>query len=54
MTGLERFGIEFIRVNERYGLLGLDWSFSQWIALVMTGIGVIGLWIVQKKRRSTF
>ncbi len=39
LTGIERFLIEFVRVNERYDLLGLGWSFSQWIAIILTLIG---------------
>lgn len=48
LSGLERFIIEFMRVNVRYGLLGLDWSFSQWIALLMIIIGVIGIYFLRK------
>ncbi len=51
MTGVERFVIEFIRVNERYGLLGLDWSLSQWIALVMTIIGLVGMVVLVRNSK---
>ena len=52
LTGVERFAIEFIRVNERYGLLGLDWSFSQWIALVMTIIGLVGMVVLVRSSKG--
>lgn len=49
-TGIERFLIEFVRVNERYELLGLGWSFSQWIALMMSLIGIVACVILLKNR----
>ncbi|HRG68750.1 MAG: prolipoprotein diacylglyceryl transferase [Saprospiraceae bacterium] len=41
LNGLERFFIEFIRVNPRYHLAGFDLSMAQVIAvgLIVTGIG---------------
>jgi len=42
LTGLARFFVEGIRVNERYDLLGLGWSLSQWIAVLFMLGGVAG------------
>lgn len=44
-TGVERFFIEGIRVNQKYELLNLGWSLSQWIAVAFFTIGVIGVLI---------
>jgi prolipoprotein diacylglyceryl transferase len=50
LNGVERFFIEQIRVNERYDLLGLNWSLSQTIAFVFIGIGIVGaLFLIKKK-----
>jgi prolipoprotein diacylglyceryltransferase len=45
-NGIERFFIEFIRVNERYQLFGLNWSQAQYISVlfVMGGIGGL-IWL---------
>lgn len=48
LSGIERFLIEFIRVNERYDLLGLGWSFSQWIAMGMVIAGIVGVYFLRK------
>ncbi len=52
LTGIERFLIEFIRVNERYDLFGLSWSFSQWIALIMSFTGIIGMYLLYKRTKQ--
>lgn len=47
LNGIERFFIEKIRVNDRYNLLNLDWSLSQWIAMgliLIGGCGLLYLW----------
>jgi prolipoprotein diacylglyceryltransferase len=41
LAGVERFGIEFIRINERFAL-GL--SEAQLIALGLIAVGLIGRW----------
>jgi phosphatidylglycerol:prolipoprotein diacylglycerol transferase len=50
LNGVERFCIEFIRVNDRYNLLGVELSQAQIIAIgfVLGGV-VLGLW----SRRQT-
>ena len=53
LTGVERFVIEFVRVNERYELLGLGWSFSQWIALIMSLIGLVFCFILIPEQRKS-
>ncbi len=52
-NGGERFLIEFIRVNTKYKLIGLDLSQAQYISLVMigTGIGVM-IWALKKEKIS--
>ncbi|MEZ4888337.1 MAG: prolipoprotein diacylglyceryl transferase [Chitinophagales bacterium] len=44
LNGIERFLIEFVRINDRHTILGIELSFSQYIALglVALGIGVVG------------
>ncbi len=42
-NGLERFFVEFIRVNPRYDILGMEWSLSQFIAFAFIIIGIIGI-----------
>lgn len=46
MNGVARFFIEGIRINERYDLLGMDWSLSQWIGLLFAIIGIIGVLVL--------
>ena len=48
LTGLARFFVEGIRVNERYDLLGLGWSLSQWIAVLFMIGGVAGFFYMRK------
>lgn len=43
LNGIERFFIEAIRVNPRYDLFNLNWSMSQWIAIVLVIIGLSGI-----------
>ncbi|MBK9255594.1 MAG: prolipoprotein diacylglyceryl transferase [Saprospiraceae bacterium] len=42
-NGVERFLIEMIRVNEKYELLGLNWSQAQYISVLFVLIGIAGL-----------
>ncbi len=41
-NGIERFFVEGIRVNEHYNVLGLNWSLSQFIAMGLFLLGVMG------------
>jgi phosphatidylglycerol:prolipoprotein diacylglycerol transferase len=47
-NGIERFFIEFIRVNERYELLGMNYSQAQYISLAFVVIGIAGLVLLPK------
>lgn len=49
LNGTERFIIERIRVNERYSILGLEWSLSQGIGFILMVIGITGLLILYNK-----
>lgn len=51
-NGIERFFIEGIRVNEHYNILGVNWSMSQFIALGLFLIGVLGTIYLAKKGRK--
>lgn len=44
LNGVERFFIEFIRVNDKYELFGLYWSQAQYISILFIIIGLGGLW----------
>jgi len=55
LNGVERFYIEKIRVNDRYDVLGFEWSLSQAIAVAFVVIGVaasIYLWMSRDKDSS--
>lgn len=52
LTGLARFFVEQIRVNERYDLLGLGWSLSQWLGFVFLVGGLAGLYITSRRGRK--
>lgn len=49
LNGIERFFIEFIRVNPRYNIGNLHLSLSQFIALLLILIGTTGIFIYWKK-----
>lgn len=48
-NGLERFFIEFVRVNERYTLMGMTLSMSQFIAIAILLVGLIMTFVFSKK-----
>lgn len=50
MTGISRFFIEYIRVNIRYDILGMELSQAQFIAIGLIVVG-IGLIIYMKRRK---
>lgn len=50
MTGISRFLIEYIRVNIRYDILGMELSQAQFIAIGLIVVG-IGLIIYMKRRK---
>ncbi|MBK9733541.1 MAG: prolipoprotein diacylglyceryl transferase [Saprospiraceae bacterium] len=43
INGIERFFIEKIRVNEKYEMLGLNWSQAQYISILFILGGIAGL-----------
>jgi prolipoprotein diacylglyceryl transferase len=52
LNGIERFFIEFIRVNPRYDVLGMHLSLSQFIALAFIIGGIAGIWILKKRSKT--
>ncbi len=52
-SGIERYLIEFIRVNDKYEFLGFQYSQGQWIALGSVLIGIIGSIVLINKSKST-
>ena len=48
-NGLERFLVEFVRVNEHYNFLGFYWSQAQFISIAFIIIGVIGVVYLSRK-----
>ncbi len=52
-NGVERFFIEFVRVNDRYDVLGFQLSQAQIIALLLVVAGMLmGWWTVWRARRG--
>ena len=52
-NGLERFFIEFIRVNPRHCLLNVCLTQAQYTALAFLLLGISGLvWLFVKKRNT--
>ena len=53
LNGVERFFIEFIRVNPHYELLGVNLSQAQFIALLLVATGIAGMfWLWRRSRDS--
>lgn len=52
VNGIERFLIEIIRVNDRYSLLGMNYSQAQYISILFVIIGVTGLIYLLKFGKS--
>jgi phosphatidylglycerol---prolipoprotein diacylglyceryl transferase len=42
-NGIERFSIEQIRINEKYNLMGMNFSQAQYISLGFVLVGIIGV-----------
>lgn len=55
MNGVERFLIEFIRVNERQPYFGMEWTAlltkHQWVAVIMFLFGVIAMPIIWSRNK---
>ena len=52
LNGVERFFIEFIRVNEKYDLFGLNWSQAQYISILFVIIGIGGLYYLYGSKKD--
>ncbi len=55
LNGIERFWIEKIRINERYKLMGIEYTQAELISLMLFLIGAVGcfvLWRRYKKKVS--
>lgn len=52
LNGIERFLIEFVRINQRYHFLGLKLSQAQWIAIGLIVLGGAGFWFFKRKSKS--
>ena len=51
LSGIVRFFVEDLRVNETYELLGMFWSFSKYIAVGIIVVGLAGVtWLLQKAK----
>jgi len=51
LSGIVRFFVEDLRVNETYEIMGLNWSFSKYIAVGIIVVGLIGVtWLLQKAK----
>ena len=52
LNGLERFLIEFIRVTDKYNIIGLELTQAQVIAILLIIIGAVGIFFLKKKGDS--
>ena len=52
LNGIERFSIEQIRVNSQYHFFGISPTQAEIIALLMIGIGIIGVYWSKKRVRN--
>lgn len=53
-SGIERFLIEFIRVNDRYEFLGFNFSQGQWLSVVSIILGIVGsIYLWKRAERLT-
>ena len=53
-NGIERFFIEFIRVNDRYELMGMNYSQAQYISLAFVIVGVAGLILLPRYSKERY
>lgn len=51
-TGLERFLLEMIRINDDYSIAGLSLSQAQYIAMVLFAIGIVLTAVLWNKQRK--
>ncbi len=52
-NGIERFFIEFIRINPRYSFLGFDLSQAQIIAIILFLFGIVGFFFFTNKSKKS-
>lgn len=50
LNGVERFYIEKIRVNDKYEMLGLNWSQAQYISILFIVVGIAGLIYLYRRK----
>lgn len=53
-NGVERFFIEFIRINPRYNFLGFELSQAQLIAILFMVVGCLGILYFKKKTSTVY
>ena len=53
LTGIQRFLLEMIRVNDDYQLAGFSLSQAQYIALVLIAIGLVAIIFLKSRNSST-
>jgi prolipoprotein diacylglyceryl transferase len=52
-NGVERFLIEFIRINEKYKILGFNYSQAQYISILFVLIGIAGvIFLISKNKKQ--
>lgn len=54
LNGIERFLIEFIRVNDRYDVLGFQLSQAQIVAICFVVVGSAGIWFFRSREPQRF
>ncbi|MCG8307788.1 MAG: prolipoprotein diacylglyceryl transferase [Cytophagales bacterium] len=52
LNGIERFSIEWIRINPRYTFLKLSFSMAQYISLILLLLGIYGLWYFNYSKKN--
>ncbi|MEM7102458.1 MAG: prolipoprotein diacylglyceryl transferase family protein [Bacteroidota bacterium] len=52
MNGMERFLIEFARINDRYSVLGMQLTQAQMISILMTIIGATAVYYLIKRHKA--
>ena len=53
LTGVQRFLLEMIRVNDDYQIAGFSLSQAQYIALVLIAIGLVAIVYLKSRKSST-
>jgi prolipoprotein diacylglyceryl transferase len=54
LNGIERFWIEKIRINDKYNVLGFEWTQAQIIAVCLVLIGIAGIaFFMNRQKKNT-